>query len=230
MKRFYTDVAVAPVEGGWEIRLDDRPVRTPARQPLVVASRELAEAVAQEWRAQGDKVDPRSMPFTGLANAAIDRIASDPQAFARNLAMFGETDLLCYRADGPEALVRRQAEAWDPLLVWARGRYDIDFEIVTGVIHRAQPARTVEQLTRAVAARDPFRLAAMSPLVTIGGSLVIGLALDEAAVALNTAWAAATVDEAWQAEHWGEDAEAAARLEARRAEFEDAHAFRLLLA
>jgi len=119
--------------------------------------------------------------------------------------------------------VRRQAGAWDPVLAWARRRFDVDFEVTTGVMHRAQPARTTEQLGRALAARDPFRLAALAPLVTISGSLLIALALDEGEIDLETAWAAATVDEAWQTEQWGEDAEAAARLEARRAEFEAAY-------
>ncbi len=229
MKRFYKEATAARIGSGWEIRLDERPVKTPAREALLLPTAALAEAVTEEWRAQGEKVDPRSMPMTGLANAAIDRIGPDPHAFARSLAVFGESDLLCYRADGPEPLVRRQAEAWDPLLGWARGRFDIDFEVVTGVIHRPQPDRTVEQLARAAAARDPFRLAALSPLVTISGSLVIALALDEQAIDLDTAWAASTVDEAWQAEQWGEDAEAAARLEARRKEFADAYRFRLCL-
>jgi chaperone required for assembly of F1-ATPase len=229
VKRFYKEVSARPAAGGWEIRLDDRPVRTPARAALALPTERLAEAVAEEWRAQGDKVDPRSMPITGLANAAIDRVATDPAAFARNLAQYGESDLLCYRADGPEALVRRQAEAWDPLLAWGRRRFDIDFEIITGVIHRPQPPRTVEQLGRAIAARPAFRLTALSPLVTISGSLVIALALDEEAIDLDTAWAAATVDEAWQTEKWGEDAEAEARLKARREEFDAAYRFLGLL-
>jgi chaperone required for assembly of F1-ATPase len=229
VKRFYKEATAAPVGTGWEIRLDERPVKTPARQPLLLPTAELAEAVAGEWREQGDKVDPMTMKLTGLANAAIDRIAPEPQAFAAGLAGYGESDLLCYRADAPEPLVRRQADAWDPLLAWARRRFDIDFEVTTGVIHRAQPARTVEQLGRAVAARDPFRLAALSPLVTISGSLVIALALDEQAIDLDTAWSASTVDEAWQAEQWGEDSLASARLEARRQEFADAYGFRRLL-
>jgi chaperone required for assembly of F1-ATPase len=223
VKRFYKDVATDRSQGAWEIRLDGRPVKTPARAALALPSERLAEAVAEEWRAQGDTIQPRSMPLTGLANAAIDRIAPDPAAFARGLAVYGESDLTCYRADGPEPLVRRQAGAWDPVLAWARRRFDVDFEVITGVMHRAQPARTTEQLGRALAARDPFRLAALAPLVTISGSLLIALALDEGEIDLETAWAAATVDEAWQTEQWGEDAEAAARLEARRAEFEAAY-------
>jgi chaperone required for assembly of F1-ATPase len=229
MKRFYKEVAAIPAENGWDIRLDGRPVKTPARLALTLPNEPLAQAVAEEWRAQGETIQPRSMPLTGLANAAIDRIAPDPTAFSRGLAIYGESDLTCYRADGPEPLVRRQAEAWDPLLAWARGRYDVEFEVTAGVMHRAQPPRTVEQLDRALAARDPFRLAALSPLITISGSALIGLALDECAIDLETAWAAATVDEAWQTQQWGEDAEAAAQMKARRAEFEAAHRLLQLL-
>ena len=229
MKRFYKDVSVARSGSGWSILLDGRPVRTPARNPLDLPTEALAEAVAAEWRAQGDKVDPRSMPLTGLANAAIDRVAPDPEAFARSLALYGESDLLCYRAEGPRPLVERQAEAWDPLLTWARRRFDCEFEVTEGIVHRAQPQPTVDRLRRAVAARDPFALAAMSPLVTISGSLVIALALAEGEIGLDQAWTAATIDEAWQVEKWGEDEFAAAALEARRCEFEAAWRFLSLL-
>ena len=169
------------------------------------------------------------MPLTGLANAAIDRVAPDPEAFAEGLARYGENDLLCYRAEAPAALVERQAALWDPILAWARRRFDVNFELVAGIIHKPQPPNTIVQLAQAVAARDPFELAALSPLVTISGSLVIALALAEEAIDLETAWAAATLDEAWQAEQWGEDEEAAARLEARRVEFEAAERFLRLL-
>jgi chaperone required for assembly of F1-ATPase len=225
MKRFYKTAAAEAVEGGYEIRLDARPVKTPARAALRVAEPKLAEAIAQEWNAQGEEIDPRSMPLTGLANAAIDRVAPDPQAFARSLAQFGESDLLYYRSDGPDPLRRRQEETWDPILTWARRRFDIDFELVTGIMHRAQPERTVEQLGRAVAARDPFELAALAPLVTISGSLIIALALVEREIDLEAAWTAATVDEAWQTEQWGEDSEAALALANRRSEFEAAARF-----
>ena len=238
MKRFYKQAttslrhsdAAGDAEGiGHEILLDGRPVRTPARQPLLVPSRALAEAISEEWNAQGETIDPRSMPLTGLANAAIDRVAPDPAAFAAMLAAYGESDLLCYRADAPAALCERQAAGWDPILGWARGRYDTDFEIAAGVMHRPQPASTIERLGRAAAARSPFELAALSPLVTISGSLLIALAVAEREIGIDEAWAAATVDEAWQAEKWGEDAEASARLEARRREFEAADLFLDLL-
>ena len=229
MKRFYKDVMVTRSDSGWSTLLDGRPVRTPARNPLDLPTESMAEAVAAEWRAQGDKVDPRSMPLTGLANAAIDRVAPDPEAFARSLALYGESDLLCYRAEGPRPLVERQSEAWDPLLTWARRRFDCEFEVTDGIVHRAQPQPTVDRLRRAVAARDPFALAAMSPLVTISGSLVVALALAEGEIGLDQAWTAATIDEAWQVENWGEDELAAAALEARRCEFEAAWRFLSLL-
>jgi chaperone required for assembly of F1-ATPase len=169
------------------------------------------------------------MPFTGLSNAAIDRVGEDPAAFARSLALFGESDLLCYRADKPESLIERQAEQWDPLLVWARRRYDVELEVVSGVIHRPQPPGTVERLGRAVTARTPFQLAALAPLVTISGSLIIALALAEGAIDLDTAWSAASLDETWQLEQWGADAEAEAVLEARRHEFAAGYEFLQLL-
>jgi chaperone required for assembly of F1-ATPase len=229
VKRFYREATAAPGEGGVGILLDGRPVKTPARYALAVPTEELAEAIAAEWNAQGDEIDPRAMPLTGLANAAIDRVAPDPAAFARNLAAYGESDLLCYRSEGPQVLVRRQEEKWDGLLAWARRRYEVDFETVAGIMHRPQPAETVDRLARAVAACDPFRLAALAPLVTISGSLVVALALAEGEIGLDQAWAAATLDEAWQAEQWGEDPLAAEALAARRREFDAAYLFLTLL-
>ena len=229
MKRFYRHAAASPEDGGVAILLDDRPIRTPGRNLLRVPTEELAEAIADEWNAQGDKVDPQAMPLTGLANAAIDRVAPDPAAFARTLAEYGESDLLCYRADGPKSLVERQERIWGPLLGWAGTRFGVDFETTTGVVHRRQPADTVDRLGRAVAARGPFQLAGLAPLVTIAGSLVVALALAEGAIGLDKAWQAATLDEAWQAEQWGEDELAAASLANRRRDFEAAYRFLTLL-
>jgi chaperone required for assembly of F1-ATPase len=229
VKRFYDKAAAAPAAGGVALFLDARPVKTPARAALEVPTDALAEAIADEWNAQGETVEPRTMPLTGLANAAIDRVAPEPAAFAAVLARYGESDLLCYRAGGPRPLVERQAAAWDPLLAWARRRYDVDFAVTAGIVHRPQPPATVERLAAAVAARDAFRLAALSPLVTISGSLVIALALAEGEVGLDQAWAAATVDEAWQAEQWGEDPLAVEALENRRREFDAAYRFLTLL-
>lgn len=219
MKRFWTDVAVEECDGGFAIALDGKRVRTPARVELLVPTEPLAEAIAAEWRACGETVDPRAMKLTGLANAAIDRVAPDPEAFAAGLANYGDSDLFCYRAEGPDALVRRQAESWDVLLDWARRRYDVDFVICSGIIHVAQPPETIRKLGHEVAILDRFRLAALSPLVTIGGSLVAGLAVLEKAIPPEAAWEAVSLDERWQLEKWGSDAEAEAMLEAKQRDF-----------
>ncbi|WP_176590762.1 ATP12 family chaperone protein [Sphingobium sp. EM0848] len=225
MKRFYKDVSVVPTDGGFEIRLDGRPVRTPARAPLALPNAMLAEAIAEEWRAQGETIDPRSMPFTGLANGAIDQIAPNRESFASGIARYGESDLLCYRAEGPGELIAREAAAWDPLLDWARHRYDVTFVVTQGIIPVAQPVETLERLDAAVAALDPFTLAGLSTLVTLSGSLVCGLAIVEGGHDAELIWTAAEIDEAWEVEQWGEDAEAAARSAQRRNEFAMARAF-----
>jgi chaperone required for assembly of F1-ATPase len=186
-------------------------------------------AIAAGWQAQGEKIDPRSMPLTGLANAAIDRVAPDRDTFAAGLAQYGESDLLCYRAEGPAPLVARQAEHWDPVLGWARRRYDVELKVTQGVMHQPQPEATVARLARAVAARPPFELAGLSPLVTVSGSLIIALALAEGELGVEQAWAAATVDDQWQAEKWGEDAEAVHALANRRRDFEAGARFLNLL-
>ena len=226
MKRFY---AAASVGDGRRILLDGKAVTTPGRRDLALPTDALADAVADEWNAQEAEIDPRAMKLTGLANAAIDRIAPDPEPFARGLAAYGESDLLCYRAEGPAPLVSRQAQSWDPILAWAQQRYDAVFEFASGITHMPQPAESIARLNAAVAARDPFALAGLSPLVTISGSLLVALALAEGAISLDTAWAAATLDEQWQAEHWGEDAEAAAALAGRHRDFEAAARFLALL-
>ena len=229
MKRFWTDVAVEPEADGWGIRLDGRAVRTPARAPLVLPTERLALAAADEWSSVGEEADPRGMPLTGLANAAIDRVAPDRTGFAAGLARYAEADLTCYRAERPSALVARQAAQWDALLAWGRRRYDVDFCTTAGVVHVAQPTATVERLSHAVATLDPFRLAALSALVTIGGSLLAGLAVVEKALTAEQAWDAVSVDERWQLEQWGADAEAEAALSNRRRDFLAAARFLELL-
>lgn len=225
MKRFWTDVTV---DAGRVVRLDGKPVRTPGRVPLALPTEALAEAIADEWRAVSGDVDPCAMRLTGLANAAIDRV--EPARFAAGLAKYGESDLLCYRADAPPPLVERQAAAWDPILGWARRRYDVRFEVTSGVIHKAQPPATIACLAEAVAARDAFELAGLSPIVTVTGSLVAALALAEGAFGAEAIWTASQVDEAWQAEMWGEDSLAAQTTAAHRADFDaGAHFLSLLL-
>lgn len=229
MKRFWTTAEAVEAEGGWTVTLDGRAVKTPARAALVVPTKALADAIAAEWDSVEDEIDPRAMPMTGLANAAIDRVAPARDAFAADLARYGENELCCYRADHPDRLCAAQARAWDPLIDWAQQRYDVSFATTTGLMHVAQPPATVARLAAAVAAEDPFALAALSPLVTIGGSLVAALAVREGAVAPEDAYEAVEVDARHQAEQWGADAEAEKRDEARRADFLAAARFLSLL-
>jgi len=219
VKRFWTDVTVEPDESGWAILLDGRSLKTPARAALAVPTQALAEAIAEEWRSVGETVDPRAMPLTGLANAAIDRVAPDRQAFAQGLARYAEADLACYRVEGPRELVAQQELSWDPLLAWARRRYDVDFATTCGLMHVAQPGATVERLSHAIAALDAFQLAGLSPLVTVGGSLVAGLAVIEKAIGADEAWKAVSIDVQWQLDQWGADAEAEKALDNRRRDF-----------
>lgn len=229
MKRFYKTVEVRAGDSGHAVLLDGRAIKTPARAALAVPSAALAAAIAAEWDAQGEEIDPRAMPATGLANAAIDRVLPDPAQFAAMLGAYAETDLLCYRAEGPEDLAARQAATWDPLLAWARARYDVAFEVTAGILHRAQPPETVARLRQALASQPPFALSAFSPLVTIGGSLVAALAVAERAVEPDAAFDATHLDEIWQAEQWGEDWAATDAREARRRDFTAAARFLALL-
>ena len=229
MKRFWTAAEAIEADGGYGIALDGRRVKTPARAELLVPTPALAAAIASEWSECGEDVDPRAMPLTGLANAAIDRIAPDKVNYAAGIASYGETDLICYRADGPEALVRRQAEYWDVMLGWARRRYDVDFRCQIGIMHVSQPEDTVRKLSHAVAALDAFQLAGLSPLVTIGGSLVAALAVLEEMMPAEAAWEAVSLDDRWQLEQWGDDSEARATLDLRRRDFLAAARFLVLL-
>ena len=229
MKRFWKAADVTREDDGWGVRLDDRALRTPARAVLKVPNETLAHAIADEWNGVEGEVDPRDLPLTGLANAAIDRVAPDREAFAAGLARHAEADLACYRAEGPQALVERQSAAWDPLLDWARRRFDVDFSSTSGLVHVPQPPATVDRLGHAVAALDPFRLAGLSPLVTIGGSLVAALAVMEQAITPETAWDEVSVDERWQLDQWGADAEAEQALANRRHDFLAAARFLELL-
>lgn len=229
MKRFWKNVETVAVEAGFDVHLDGRPVRTPGRAPLTLPASALAEAVAAEWRAVEETIDPRAMPLTGLANAAIDRVASDPALFAAGLTKYAESDLLCYRAEHPLELQLRQQASWDPLLQWAEGRYDAPLSPTTGIVHLAQPPASLAALHDSVASRSAFELAALSPLVTITGSLIAALALLERAQAAEDVWSAVNLDEDWQVEHWGEDELARQARATRRADFDAAVRFLSLL-
>lgn len=205
MKRFYKEVAVVPQDGGFAITLDGRPVRTPKRAALLLPTSALAEAVADEWRAQGDKLDPATMPMNGLANAAIDLAMPDPVTFAAPLAAYAESDLLCYRADYDRVYAARQVAAWNPWLAWAEARFGVEFILTEGVMFVAQPPETVAILRAHVEALPPFQLAALAPLVTIGGSLVLALAVLEGEATAEAIWPVTILDELYQEEQWKTD-------------------------
>jgi chaperone required for assembly of F1-ATPase len=227
-RRFWTDVAVAEGEGGWEVRLDGSPVRTPARAPLRLPTRAFAEAVAAEWAAVEGQVDPRAMPATRLANAALDKVAAAEAEVAAHVASFGASDLLCYRAEGPPALVARQDAAWDPVLAWAADALGARLVVARGVMPVAQD-RAVLAALRACLDVGPFRLAALYDLVALSGSLVLGLAVAQGWLGPEEAWSLSRLDEDFQAEEWGADEEAEAAAAGRRAAFlEAARLWRLL--
>jgi chaperone required for assembly of F1-ATPase len=229
MKRFWKEVDLAPQDGGWGIRLDGRPMRTPQRAPLAVASAALAEAIATEWREQGETIDPAAMPMTGLANAAIDLATPDPAAFIEPVAAYAATDLFCYRDDRDAVLQAEQVAAWNPLLAWAEQRFDIEFVLTQGILPIDQPPPTVAALRAAALAVDPWRMAPLTPLVTIGGSLVAGLALIERAFDAEALWEAVSLDELYQERRWGADSEAQKARAAHKRDWDNAARFLGLL-
>ena len=229
MKRFWKEVDVARQDGGWGIALDGRPMRTPKRAPLVVTSAALAEAIAAEWREQGETIDPAAMPMTGLANAAIDLAAPAPAAFAEPVAAYAATDLFCYRDDRDAVLQAEQVAAWNPMLAWAEERFAIEFAITQGILPIDQPPATVAALRAATFTVDPCRMAALTKLVTIGGSLVAGLALIEGAFDADALWEAVSLDELYQERRWGADSEAQKTRAAHKRDWDNAVRFLSLI-
>ncbi|MBL9068514.1 MAG: ATPase [Sphingopyxis sp.] len=229
MKRFWSKAEVVNHPGGRGIALDGRAVRTPARAELIVETHALAEAIAAEWNAQGETLAPASMPLTGIANAAIDLASPDPAAFAEPIAAYAGSDLFCYRDDRDPALQAEQAAAWNPVLDWAEARHGVEFALTQGVIPIDQPAATIATLRDALLAHGPFRLAALTPLVTIGGSLVAGLALAEGAFTADTLWDAVSLDELYQERRWGADSEAQQARARREVDWHNAARFLSLL-
>lgn len=220
-KRFYK-IARATAAAPFTVCLDDRPLRTPGGKPQVVPTRALAEALAAEWEAQGEKLDVASMVLTKAVNTAIDRIAPRRSDVIAELARFAETDLLCYRAERPRELVQRQAEAWDPWLDWARKALDLRLASGSGIVHVAQDAATLPAATAAIARFDDFALTALHPAITITGSAVLGLAFGMGLLDAARALDLSRIDEDYQAEQWGTDAEAEAVRKNRLVELERA--------
>jgi chaperone required for assembly of F1-ATPase len=229
MKRFWKQAEAVREGERWGVALDGRPVRTPKRAPLAVEKPALAEAIAEEWNAVGETIDPARMPLTGIANAAIDIAGADPAAFAEPIAAYAESELFCYREDRDPALQAEQIAAWNPLLAWAERRYGIEFALTEGVLPVDQPGPTVAALREAVLSHDPFRLAPLTLLVTIGGSLVAGLALIEKAFDAAALWEAVSLDELYQERRWGADGEAQKARALREAEWHNAARFLSLL-
>jgi chaperone required for assembly of F1-ATPase len=228
-RRFYREVAVARAPGGHVVRLDDRVLHSPAGRPFELPTEALAEAIAAEWRAQGDRIAPESMPLMQLAATAIDRIALAPEETVAAIAGYAETDLLCYRAEEPAALVERQQRLWQPILDWAGLHLDATFVVANGVAYRPQPATVLSAVRAALANLEPFRLSAVAALTGAAGSVVLALAVNAGRIDAGTAFALSQLDESFQAERWGEDAEAARRRAAVRAELLETARFLALL-
>jgi len=220
MKRFYEEVTISKNEEGFAILLDDRAVKTPARRSLVLPNTALADSVKAEWDIQGDKIDAASMVMTGFANAAIDRVVDERETFIQNIAAYGESDLFCYRADTPELLAERQMKEWQPWLDWAEERYDAPLITIVGIMHKAQPAQSLQNLRKAVETMSDFQLSAMSKMTHISGSLVASLAIFEGKSDVNAIWPALCLDELWQEEQWGADSFAEKHRNDRQTDFE----------
>ncbi|HEY2033592.1 MAG TPA: ATP12 family protein [Rhizomicrobium sp.] len=230
MKRFYKDVSIAEENSSFRVLLDGRTLKTQAKATLAMPTRTLAEAVAEEWRAQGEDIDPPNMFLTRLCFAAIDGVKADRAKVADHALSYGASDLLCYRAEYPEELHERQAATWDPLLDWAAQRHGARLKVAHGIVFHEQPTKALAGLQEAIDAQDDFALAALHNAATITGSLVIALALVDGHLTAEEAFSAATLDDAFQSEKWGTDEEAQLRLKRLAAELSAAERFLRLLA
>lgn len=218
-KKFYESVTVAEAEGGYGVFLDGKPVRTPGRRALTLPTAAAAEIVADEFARQVDVINPAQMPATRIANTAIDGVADDPQAVAEDMLRFASSDMLFYRAETPEALVRRQAEQWDPLIDWASSALGAHFILAEGVMHVSQPREALAAFGVHLSAfRDSVALAALHTMTTLTGSAILALAIAKGEIGVQEGWKRAHLDEDWTAEQWGEDAQALARRASREEE------------
>lgn len=220
-KRFYKEVGVTEVEGGFGITLDGKPIRTPSGRQVVIPARALADAVAAEWAAQGEAIDPVTMPLTRIANSVVEGVVDRVALVTEDLAKYFETDLLFYRAGHPEGLVAREAAHWDPVLFWAAEALGAHFILSEGIMHVKQPDEAL-RAARAALPGDPWSVAALHIVTTLTGSALLALALAHGMRDAGQVWAAAHVDEDWNADQWGVDEEAAARRATRLRDFEAA--------
>ncbi|QHQ33828.1 ATP12 family chaperone protein [Algicella marina] len=225
LKRFWKDVSVLEKPEGFALTLDGKPVMTPFKSALTFPTRALADAAASEWEAQQDKVQPDAMPITRAGNSAIDKVAPQRPAVEEMLLEYAETDLVCYRAETPQDLVARQTELWDPCLDWIEDHLGVRMLAVTGVMYFPQPGQVRPAFERQLAQYSDFELTALHDLVVLPGSLVLGLAVAEDHLAPAEAWTLARLDEEWQSEFWGKDAEAEAKAMSRFRDFEAAATF-----
>jgi len=225
MRRFHKEVGVEAADNGWQVTLDGRPIRTALGQPQIVPTRSLAEALAEEWAAQGEEIDPATLPLRDLADYAIDVVAADREGIAASVLPYAETDTLCYRADPDEPLYARQLGLWEPLLEQAEARLGLAFERASGIVHKPQPTATLAALKTLLEAQDPFTLAATKTLTALAHSLVIGLGALEDGADPEALWSAANCEEDWQAEQWGWEWTAEERRAKRLADFTRAMRF-----
>ena len=224
-KRFYTTAGVGEVAGGYGLLLDGRGVKTPRKSPLVLPSRQLAEAIAAEWAAQGERIDPATMPLTRLANTTIDAVAAARAEVAADIVAFAGTDALCYRAETTDPVAEQEAPAWDPVLDWAAKTLGARFAVQQGIAHVAQPPAALAAIAKAVDAYDVWQLSALHVMTTLTGSAVLALAVAGRHLTVDAAWAIAHVDEDWQISRWGTDEEAQLRRAYRWAEMAAAARF-----
>jgi chaperone required for assembly of F1-ATPase len=224
-RRFYKLGSIAPGEDGWQVLLDGKAVRSPAKRPFVLPTEALAEAIAAEWNAQGDKIAPHSMPLMQFAATAIDRLANDRDGTVRETAAYCDSDLVCYRAPEPLELARRQEKTWQPLVAWVAQRYDVSLNVTTGLSAVEQPAHARATFQRVLEAQDLFALTALAAMTGGSGSLVIALAVGEGRITAEQAADAALLDELFQAEKWGSDPEAEKRRAGIRADLAAAAQF-----
>jgi chaperone required for assembly of F1-ATPase len=216
-KRFWRKAEVVPAQGGFAVQLDGRGVKTPAKTPLILPSETLAQLIAAEWQAQSGLVQPETMPLTRRANSALDKVAPNRAAVIDEMARYGASDLLCYRAEAPVELAARQAAAWQHWLDWAAQSLNAPLRVTAGIVPIDQPPASLAALQGHIAQFDNFALAGLHDLVSITGSLVLGLAMAKGQLTADQGFALSRIDEAWQAEHWGTDADAAALESAKAA-------------